>query len=117
MWATLIFVGTAAVFLAMTIATLWHIRWVRRLPTLKTLTAAPTTSRIKCSIVIAARDEAARIEQTLRRLLAQRGVELELFVVDDRSTDGTSEILRELARDDARVRVKRVDVLPDGWLG
>jgi len=37
--------------------------------------------------------------------------------VDDRSTDRTSEILRRLAQEDARVQVKRVDVLPEGWLG
>jgi glycosyltransferase involved in cell wall biosynthesis len=117
MWTLLIFGGTAALFVMWTLSTLWHNRWVRRLPALGTLTTAPNASRIKCSIVIAARDEAERIEQTIRRLLAQRGVELELIVVDDRSTDGTSEILRELAKDDARVRVKRVDVLPDGWLG
>jgi glycosyltransferase involved in cell wall biosynthesis len=49
--------------------------------------------------------------------LAQREVELEVIVVDDRSTDGTSEILQRLAKEDSRLRVKRVDALPDGWLG
>jgi glycosyltransferase involved in cell wall biosynthesis len=28
-----------------------------------------------------------------------------------------AEILRQLAKEDARVKVKRVEVLPDGWLG
>src|SRR6185436_10465400 len=41
----------------------------------------------------------------------------EFIVVDDRSTDGTGEILRRLAKEDTRVRVKRVDALPEGWLG
>lgn len=141
MWVTLIFGGTAAMFLAMTIVTLWHIRWVRRLPALDNLTtqmhperglqsasvsegsrstAQPTAlcqKPIRCSIVIAARDEEARIEQTLRHLLAQRGVELELIIVDDRSTDRTGEILQRLASEDARVRALRVDVLPNVWLG
>lgn len=115
MWMTLIFDGTAALFLAMTIAMLRQLRWVRRLPALDTFAASE--SRVRCSVVIAVRDEAARIEQTVRHLLAQRGVELEIIVVDDRSADGTGEILRRLARDDARLQVKRVDVLPDGWLG
>src|SRR6266436_6418073 len=73
--------------------------------------------RARCSVVIAARDEEARIEQTVRHLLAQRGVETEFIIVDDRSTDRTAEILHRLAKEDARVRVKRVEVLPDGWLG
>src|SRR5262245_25112659 len=97
MWATLIFSGTAALFLAMAIAALWHLRWVRRLPVLETFTTAdqPAPSlpanTIRCSVVIPARNEEARIEQTIRYLLVQRGVEAEFIVVDDRSTDRTSE--------------------------
>jgi glycosyltransferase involved in cell wall biosynthesis len=122
MWTTLIFSGTAALFVAMTIAALWHLRWVRRLPALEALAAEERPKplcekRVQCSVVIAARDEEERIEQTIRHLLAQRGVEAEFVVVDDRSTDRTSEILRRLAQEDARVQVKRVDVLPGGWLG
>jgi glycosyltransferase involved in cell wall biosynthesis len=115
MWMTLTFLGTASIFLAMALATLWHLRWVQRLPALDTL--PPAKAKIRCSIVIAARDEEARIEQTLRQLLAQREVELEIIVVDDRSKDRTGEILQQIAREDPRVKVKRVDVLPEGWLG
>jgi len=117
MWPTLIFSGTAGLFLIWAFSALWHIRWVRRLPALESLTTTPTESRSKCSVVIAARDEEARIEQTIRHLLVQRGVEFEIVVVDDRSTDRTSEILQRLTKEDARVQVKRVDVLPEGWLG
>src|SRR4249919_1911026 len=123
MWATLIFCGTTALFLTMTLAALWHLRWVRRLPTLEALTTATgpasslTSNLVRCSVVIAARDEEKRIEGTVHRLMAQRGVEAEFFIVDDRSTDRTGEIVRQLAKDDARVKLKRVDVLPDDWLG
>lgn len=72
---------------------------------------------IRCSVVVAARDEQARIEQTVRRLIAQDGIEVEVIVVDDRSTDDTPEILRALAREDSRLRLIRVDRLPEGWLG
>lgn len=115
MWELLIFDTVAAMFVGMAIAGLINLRWVRRLPDLAKLPDTP--NRIRCSVVIAARDEAARIEQTLRHLLAQRGVEAEFIVVDDRSTDGTSDIVHRIARDDPRVQVKRVDVLPEGWLG
>jgi cellulose synthase/poly-beta-1,6-N-acetylglucosamine synthase-like glycosyltransferase len=122
MWMTFIFAGTVAMFLAMTFAAVWHLRWVRRLPSLATLTNSPRSSSsqnqsIRCSVVIAARDEEARIEQTIRHLLAQRGVEAEFIIVDDRSRDRTSEILRQLKKEDPRLHVKRVDVLPEGWLG
>ena len=117
MWATLIFGGTAGLFLFWTFSTLWHIRWVRRLPALDVIPPTLNGRQIKCSVVIAARDEEARIEQSIRHLLAQRAVELEIIVVDDRSRDRTNEILMRLAKEDTRVQVKRVDVLPDGWLG
>lgn len=110
-----VFVATITLFLAATISALWHLRWVRRLPTLESLTA--TEGRVRCSVVIAARNEEARIEETVRHLFAQRGVETEIIVVDDRSTDRTGEILRALAKEDARLQVKRVEALPEGWLG
>ena len=117
MWLTLLFGATAGLFLIWTFTALWHLRWVQRLPALDALTgpvsSASTPARlIRCSVVIAARDEEARIEQTIRRLLAQRGVATDFIVVDDRSTDRTSEILRRLAKEDARLQVKRVDELP-----
>jgi glycosyltransferase involved in cell wall biosynthesis len=122
MWATIIFSGVVGLFITLTIFSLWQLRWVRRLPPLEMFTAADRSSssaegRVRCSVVIAARDEEARIEQTIRRLLAQRDVEAEFIVVDDRSTDQTSGILQRLAMEDVRVKVKRVEVLPDGWLG
>jgi len=39
MWLSLLFGGTAALFLAMTVAALFHLRWVKRLPSLAALSA------------------------------------------------------------------------------
>ncbi|MEW6304745.1 MAG: glycosyltransferase family 2 protein [Verrucomicrobiota bacterium] len=115
-----IFSSIAALYLFSAGFALFHSRWARRLPALGTLPATPgngDSPEPRCSVVIAARDEAARIEATVQRVLGQRGIAIELIVVDDRSTDGTGDIVRRLAAADARVQVKRVDTLPDGWLG
>ncbi|MBL9167186.1 MAG: glycosyltransferase family 2 protein [Verrucomicrobiales bacterium] len=109
----------AALFGLMTLATLAHLRWVRRLPALDSARDKQhgSTNPIRVSIVLAARDEEARIRNTLERLLRQQGIELELIVVNDRSRDGTQAILEQLAAEDRRLVTLRVDSLPQGWLG
>ena len=89
---------------------------LRRVPVLPPLPSPPPPLPT-VSVVVPARDEAARIEGTLRRLLAQRHVELEIVVVDDRSRDATAEIVERLVREDPRVELVRVAGLPAGWLG
>jgi glycosyltransferase involved in cell wall biosynthesis len=121
MWLTLLFLGTAALFLAMTSSTLFHSQWARRLPALSELgttdCGGTNDDRVQCSVIVAARDEELRIEDTVRHLLTQCGVRLEVIVVDDRSTDRTEKILERLVHHDDRVHTQRVDELPDGWLG
>src|SRR5947209_18338960 len=74
MWLTLLHGGTTALFLAMTASALFHARWARRLPPLASLDP-PTRidgeaeRLVLCSIVVAARDAAARVEATVRHLL------------------------------------------------
>ena len=114
MWLTILFAGIAAGFALMTAGALFHLRWAHRLPRRP---AGDPETLPRVSVVLAARDEQARIENTVRHLLAQQGVAVEIIVVDDRSTDGTAEILRRLADKDARVKPRRVETLPDGWLG
>ena len=67
------------------------------------------------SIVIPARNETRVIEQTIRAFLAQDYDDFEVIVVDDRSTDGTAEILRSF--DDPRLTVVNGVETADGWLG
>lgn len=78
---------------------------------------APGGPRPRVSVVVAARDEARRIETTVRRLLDQQGVDLEVIVVDDRSTDETPAILARIGAERPELHARRVDVLPPGWLG
>lgn len=120
MWLTTAFIATAALCLGASISTLRHQRWARRLPALDTLPVTADVApsdRVRCSVIVAARDEEARLEATVRHLLAQRHVTLEIIVVDDRSADGTGAIVRRIASEDRRVRATRVERLPEGWLG
>ena len=69
------------------------------------------------SAVVPARNEEEGVEDGLRSLLAQPGVDLEVIAINDHSTDRTGEILDRLATEDARVRVLHDPELPPGWLG
>jgi dolichol-phosphate mannosyltransferase len=68
--------------------------------------------RVKLSVVIPAHDEATVIEPTLHDLLRQlrgEGMDYEIVVVDDGSTDGTVDVVARVAPDDPRVRCVRND--------
>lgn len=105
--ASLLCVGWAIV-----LAHVWRtIGAMRRLPS-----ATQGELRPKVSVVFAARNESAGIEEAVRSLLAQEGIELELIVVDDSSEDGTKAILDRLAKDDARLLVLEAKKIPPGWV-
>ena len=69
------------------------------------------------SVIVPAKDEASNIEAALETLQAQDWPDLEIIVVDDRSTDGTADRVRRVAARDGRVRLVQVDRLPEGWFG
>ncbi|RMF82537.1 MAG: glycosyltransferase, partial [Planctomycetota bacterium] len=69
------------------------------------------------TVVLPSRNEAENLEACAQRILAQRGVDLQLVIVDDRSTDATGEIARGLAATDHRIEVVRNDALQPGWMG
>lgn len=69
------------------------------------------------SVLIPARDEEGSIGTAVRSALASRGVELEVVVLDDGSTDRTAGIVRALAAEDDRVRLAAAPPLPAGWCG
>ncbi len=71
----------------------------------------------KVSLLIPARDEEASIGDTLRAALASEGVELEVVVLDDGSTDRTGAIAALYAQDNSRLRVVAAPPLPLGWCG
>jgi cellulose synthase/poly-beta-1,6-N-acetylglucosamine synthase-like glycosyltransferase len=71
----------------------------------------------KVSLLIPARDEETNIGDALRAGLASEGVEFEVVVLDDGSTDRTAAIVAASTRDDARLRLVAAPPLPRGWCG
>jgi glycosyltransferase involved in cell wall biosynthesis len=88
-----------------------------RLPRLERDPELPESPPCVC-LCIPVRNEAVELPAALESWLAQDYPQLHILVVDDGSTDGSSEILRqrEAARPE-RLRVLRNDHLPPGWLG
>jgi cellulose synthase/poly-beta-1,6-N-acetylglucosamine synthase-like glycosyltransferase len=81
------------------------------------LPPAPPGPLPSVTVVVPCRDEARGLARAVTSLLAQDLPELQVVAVDDRSTDGTGEILARLAAADPRLEVVSVAALPDGWLG
>jgi len=76
---------------------------------------APASGRPSVSVLIPARNEEANIGAACAAVLASVGVDLELVVLDDASTDRTPMILAGIT--DPRLRVARAPPLPPGWSG
>lgn len=69
------------------------------------------------SVILAARDESAKIHAAVKSLLEQHYPRLEVIAVNDRSRDDTGERLRALANHYPHLRLIEVTELPSGWLG
>ena len=74
----------------------------------ETVASMPTVS-----VIVPARNEEACLGACLESLAAQTGVDFEIIVVNDASTDHT----REIARSFPRLRVVDAGAPPSGWTG
>jgi glycosyltransferase involved in cell wall biosynthesis len=72
-----------------------------------------TSPALPLSVIIPARNEEASLGACLESLVSQTGVDFEILVVNDHSTDRT----REIAALFQKVRVVDAGPLPDGWTG
>jgi chlorobactene glucosyltransferase len=106
------------------IIAIWPIRLVVLEVVLRRLGAlSPESTRYEprepplVSAILPARDEEHNLARCLDSLSAQDYPNLEIIVVNDRSTDQTGEIAQRASARDARIRVFTIERLPAGWTG
>lgn len=127
--------GIANLLLAWALALLWVVHLLdaaRGMPKIEEITSkewnVPPEWIISCetnrstpsvTIVVPARNEAQTIEPALRSLRKLDYPNYDLVVVDDRSDDGTGEIIRRVGATDGGAPMRAISVreLPGGWLG
>lgn len=115
MLATLLILLSSAAFLGVCALGLYGATFTRDLDREPPAPDPPRWPRL--SVIVAALNEESTLEAALTTLLAEPYPELEVVVVNDRSTDGTGAIIDRLAAQDPRVRAVHVKELPPGWLG
>ncbi len=95
------------------------IRNVSRLGQTSTLErgASPEAPYPLLSVIIPALNEARSLEASLQSVLDQDYPNLELCVLNDRSTDPTGEILDRMKTQYPHLQVTHIRELPSGWLG
>jgi glycosyltransferase involved in cell wall biosynthesis len=71
----------------------------------------------RLSVIVPACNEAAHLDAAIKTLLHQDYPELEIIIVNDRSTDETGAVIDVLAKSDARIKALHIKTLPDRWLG
>ncbi len=69
------------------------------------------------SVCVPARNEERNIRRCVQGILNQTYPNLEVVVLDDRSTDSTPSILAAIASQDSRLRPISGSDLPEGWAG
>jgi glycosyltransferase involved in cell wall biosynthesis len=67
------------------------------------------------SIIVCARNEKTNLRTLTPLLLQQNYPNYEVIIVNDRSTDGSSELLKELQKKDNRLIIKEIPEAPAGW--
>ncbi|KAB1933762.1 glycosyltransferase [Micromonospora sp. ALFpr18c] len=109
---------TVLLALLLAVAALTAHTWLNAARWLRRPTDRPDEVDEPVAVLLPLRDEAARVTPCLRALLAQRGVPgLRVVVLDDGSTDGTSDVVRAVVGDDPRVTLLDGIAPPPGWLG
>jgi glycosyltransferase involved in cell wall biosynthesis len=96
----------------------WALTRIHKLvPVLMKEEIQPLTEWPKLTVIVPACDEEELIETAAHSLLLVDYPNIEIFLIDDRSTDSTGEIIDRLASHDERVIPMHITELEQGWLG
>jgi len=93
------------------------IRITKTVPVLMKLNPPEPYHWPKVSVIMPGRNEEHEIERALRSRLSDDYPNLELIMVEDRSTDQTPRIVDRLSAENPALKVVHITELPRGWLG
>lgn len=99
-------------YYAMRICLFYH-----TVPRLPDITIDINRSYPRISIVVPIHNEESYLEEAITRLINMDYPSFEVIAVNDRSTDQSSEILKECQARSSNLKVIEIETLPEGWLG
>ena len=79
--------------------------------------AGPAGPHPTLSVIVPARNEAQSLPRSIPTLVGQSYPDLEVILLDDRSTDGTGRVVESLTRTYPGLKAIRISILPEGWVG
>lgn len=89
----------------------------RTLPRLEEVRSPEPSEWPRLSVIVPALNEAETIETAMQSLLDEDYPNLQILLINDRSTDETGAIIDRMAAQDPRVTPVHITELPEGWLG
>ncbi len=90
---------------------------MRRLTALDTVLPLERENLPKVSVIIPACNEASTIEPALTSILALDYADMEVIAINDRSSDQTLDVLRQIQKKAPALQIHDIYRLPAGWLG
>ncbi len=108
----------ALVILLLLIATSLEVVWgMRKMTNLKDVPPIQQTDPPSVSIIIPACNEASSIKPALQSIIELDYANLEIIVVNDRSTDHTAAVLQGMQNKYPNLILHNITELPKGWIG
>jgi glycosyltransferase involved in cell wall biosynthesis len=111
----IVFLATGTVYWSLVLY--FTIRVIRSVPLLEEIGEIESGASEPVAVIIPTWNQAEDVEGRVRERLREDRPNLEFVLVDGGSSDGTAELIDELAASDGRVKAVHVEETPGGWLG